>query len=182
MSDSHTLGEDKNTRAPCVPPVWGAWECCRCHPFSHSRARTNPQGSDKPSAALTPGSSSSAAQECQRSGATCRGDQVAFVSLSRQRVAINLGSTKAKSTARVITQVVLTGQDLVSSASGGVAQPFWAPPARCAQLLMPLLGVPRARVTAEFPVLASLPCSQGKEGGLKAEIWLHAPSLLQGHF
>lgn len=89
------------------------------------------------------------------------------MSLSRQRVAINLGSTKPESAARVLTQAVLTGQDLVSS--GGVAQPFWALPARCAQLLMPLLSVPRARVTAEFPVLASLPCSQGEEGGLKAE-------------
>lgn len=79
-------------------------------------------------------------------------------------MAINLGSTKPESAARVLTQAVLTGQDLVSS--GGVAQPFWALPARCAQLLMPLLSVPRA---AEFPVLASLPCSQGEEGGLKAE-------------
>lgn len=69
-----------------------------------------------------------------------------------------------------------------SLASGGVAQPFWALPARCAQLLMPLLGVPRAGVTPEFPVLPSLPCSQGEEGGLKAETSLHVPCLLQFHF
>lgn len=58
MSDSHTLGEDKNTRAPCVPPVWGGRERCRCPPFSQSKARTNPQGTQlpvlpSPQAALT---------------------------------------------------------------------------------------------------------------------------------
>lgn len=173
MSDSHTLGEDKNIRAPCVPPVWGGRERCRCHPFSQSKARTNPQGTQlpvlpSPQAALT-----LLPRSDKEQGPRALGIRWTLCPSAGTAAAINPVPARGEHQAGVTssgssgvgTQVVPKGrpQGRICSplASGGVAQPFWALPAQCAQLSMPLLSVPRAGVTPEFPVIPPLPYSRG---------------------